>query len=162
MTIRHARRTDHTGIAEINTLAFGKPDEAALIQRLRDDGDVMFELVAEVDGVLEGHILFSRLWADNGRFYAALAPMAVRPALQTRGIGSALVRSSLDNAREFGAHGVLVLGHTGYYPKFGFLAETAAKVRSPYSGSPAFMALEIDPGAFAEPVIVAYPNAFAG
>ena len=116
MTIRHARRTDHTGIAEINTLAFGKPDEAALIQRLRDDGDVMFELVAEVDGVLEGHILFSRLWADNGRFYAALAPMAVRPALQTRGIGSALVRSSLDNAREFGAHGVLVLGLAGCAP----------------------------------------------
>jgi putative acetyltransferase len=160
--IRHARPADHAAIAEINTLAFGKPDEAALVQRLRDDGDVMLELVSDNDGVLEGHILLSRLWADNGRLYAALAPMAVRPALQIKGLGSALVRSSLESAREFGAHGVLVLGHVAYYPKFGFRAETAARVRSPFSGSPAFMALEIETGAFAEPVTVAYPNAFSG
>jgi putative acetyltransferase len=160
--IRYARPTDHAEIAEINTLAFGKPDEAALIQRLRDDGDVMFELVADEDGQLQGHILYSRLWADNAQLYAALAPMAVRPGRQIKGLGSDLVRASLVSAREFGACGVLVLGHTGYYPKFGFTAEMAGKVRAPYSGSPAFMALEIERGAFAEPVMVAYPNAFSG
>ena len=160
--IRHARPADHSGIAEINTLAFGKPDEAGLIARLREACDVMFELVADEDDTLQGHILFSRLWADNGHLYAALAPMAVLPGLQARGIGSALVRAGLDTAREFGASGVLVLGHPGYYPKFGFLVETAANVRSPWSGSPAFMALEIERGAFAHPVMVAYSNAFAG
>jgi putative acetyltransferase len=56
----------------------------------------------------------------------------------------------------------LVLGHPGYYPKFGFTAETAANVRAPYSGSPAFMALAIERDAFVAPVMVAYPNAFAG
>ena len=159
--IRHARPVDHPDIAEINTLAFGKADEADLIARLREAGDVMFELVLEEAGTLQGHILFSRLWADNGQLYAALAPMAVRPRLQATGIGSALVRAGLASAREFGASGVLVLGHPGYYPKFGFLAETAAKVSSPYSGSPAFMALGIERGAFAHPVMVAYSNAFS-
>ncbi len=159
--IRHARPTDHAAITEINTLAFGKPDEAQLIARLRQDGDVMFELVVDDDGELQGHILYSRLWADNAQLYAALAPMAVRPGQQLKGLGSALVRASLASAREFGAHGVLVLGHPAYYPKFGFLAEMAANVRSPWSGSPAFMALEIEPGTFAQPVMVAYPNAFS-
>lgn len=160
--IRHARASDHAAIAAINTLAFGKPDEAAMIERLRDDGDVMFELVVDHAGTLDGHILYSRLWADNAQLYAALAPMAVRPERQIKGLGSDLVRASLTTAREFGTHGVLVLGHPLYYPKFGFAAETAANVRAPYSGSPAFMALEIERGAFEHPVMVAYPNAFAG
>ena len=160
--IRYARPADHAAIAEINTLAFAKPDEAALIQRLRQAGDVMFELVAEHDGHLVGHILYSRLWADNGQLYAALAPMSVRPERQTEGFGADLIRASLVSAREFGVHGVLVLGHPRYYRKFGFRAETAANVGAPYAGSPAVMALAVAPEAFAEPIRVAYPDAFSG
>ena len=160
--IRHARPADHGVIAQINTLAFGQPDEADLIERLRAEGDMMFELVAEDADRLEGHILFSRLWAGNGRLYAALAPMAVRPDRQRAGLGSTLVRAGLESAREFGACGVLVLGHPAYYPRFGFSAETAAKVRAPYAGSPAFMALALEADAFDEAVTVAYPSAFAG
>ena len=160
--IRHARPADHGVIAKINTLAFGQPDEADLIVRLRAEGDMMFELVAEDADQLEGHILFSRLWAGNGRLYAALAPMAVRPDRQGAGLGSALVRAGLESAREFGACGVLVLGHPAYYPRFGFSAETAAKVRAPYAGSPAFMALALEADAFDEAVTVAYPSAFGG
>ena len=158
--IRHARPADHAQIAEINTLAFGQPDEADLIARLRADGDMMFELVADDAGRLEGHILFSRLWAGNGRLYAALAPVAVRPNRQSVGLGSELVQSGLDSAREFGACGVLVLGHPTYYPRFGFSAEMAAKVRAPYAGSPAFMALALEADAFDEAITVAYPSAF--
>lgn len=160
--IRHARPADHGVIAQINTLAFGQPDEADLIERLRAEGDMMFELVAEDADRLEGHILFSRLWAGNGRLYAALAPMAVRPDRQRAGLGSTLVRAGLESAREFGACGVLVLGHPAYYPRFGFSAETAAKVRAPYAGSPAFMALALEADAFDEAVTVAYPSAFGG
>jgi putative acetyltransferase len=129
--IRYARAADHPAIAEINTLAFGQPDEAALVDRLRADGDVLFELVSETDGRVDGHILFSRLWADRAGMFAALAPMAVHPDRQRGGLGSALVRAGLESAREFGAHGVLVLGHPAYYPRFGFAAETARKVASP-------------------------------
>ena len=159
--IRYARAEDHPAIAEVNELAFGQPDEARLIERLRADGDVLFELVAEAEGQVEGHILFSRLFADRTDLFAALAPLAVRPSLQRTGLGSALVRAGLDSAREFGAHGVLVLGHPAYYPRFGFAPETAARVQSPFSGSPSFMAVELEPGAFAEPLSVGYPEAFS-
>lgn len=160
--IRYARPTDHPAIAEVNELAFGGPDEARLVERLRADGDVLFELVAVEGDDVVGHILFSRLYADRAELFAALAPMAVRPGLQRSGTGSALVRAGLDSAREFGAHGVLVLGHRQYYPRFGFLAETAANVTSPYSGSPSFMAVALEKGAFDHPLSVAYPDAFSG
>lgn len=160
--IRYARPADHLAIAEVNELAFGQPDEARLIQRLRDADDVLFELVVEEHGAIEGHILFSRLWADRLELFAALAPMAVRPGRQRSGLGSDLVRAGLESAREFGAHGVLVLGDPAYYPRFGFAAETAAKVRAPFAGNPAFMALALERGAFNAPLSVAYPDAFAG
>jgi putative acetyltransferase len=160
--IRYARAADHAAIAAVNTAAFGKPDEAALVARLRADEDVMFELVAEEAGEVVGHILFSRLWADRAELYAALAPVSVLPARQNAGHGSSLIRSGLECLREFGAHGVLVLGHPAYYPRFGFSADAAAQVRSTYAGSPAFMALALEDGAFAGPISVAYPDAFSG
>ncbi|WP_293677058.1 GNAT family N-acetyltransferase [uncultured Phenylobacterium sp.] len=160
--IRYARAADHPAITQINTLAFGQPDEAALIARLRAGGDVLFELVSETEGAVDGHILFSRLWADSTALFAALAPMSVHPDRQRAGLGSALVRAGLESAREFGAHGVLVLGHPAYYPRFGFAAETAGKISAPYAGSPAFMALALEHGAFDHPLSVAYPAAFSG
>ena len=158
--IRFARAADHPAIAEVVEAAFGQPDEARLVERLRAGDDVMFELVAEENGELTGHVLFSRLFADRAEMFAALAPLAVRPGLQRAGVGKALVRAALDHARECGAHGVLVLGHPAYYPKFGFAAETAARVKSPFSGSPSFMALALEKGAFDAPLMVAYPDAF--
>lgn len=160
--IRYARPGDHPAIAAVVEAAFGQPAEARLVERLRADGDALFELVAvEADAVV-GHILFSRLWADRYEMFAALAPLAVRPDLQKTGLGSALVRAGLESAKEFGAHGVIVLGHPAYYPRFGFSAETAAKVSSPYAGQPAFMAVALEPGAFDAPMTVAYPDAFGG
>jgi putative acetyltransferase len=159
--IRYARPADHAAIAEVVEEAFGRPDEAQLVTRLREAGDVLFELVSEADGALDGHILFSRLWADRSGMFAALAPLAVRPAQQRGGVGGALVRRGLESAREFGAHGVIVLGDPAYYPRFGFAAETAAQVRAPFSGLPAFMALALEPGAFDAPLSVAYPDAFS-
>ena len=66
--IRHARAADHPAIAEVNELAFGGTDEARLIERLRADGDVLFELVAVEDGAVTGHILFSRLLENIAYF----------------------------------------------------------------------------------------------
>lgn len=160
--IRLARHLDHAAIAAVVEAAFATPVEARLVERLRADGDVLFELVSEDDGEITGHILFSRLWADRYEMFAALAPLAVRPDLQRGGLGSKLTRAGLDTLREFGAHGVLVLGHPAYYPRFGFSAETAARVKAPYSGSPSFMALALEDGAFDAPISVAYPEAFAG
>ena len=160
--IRPVRTTDHAAVRAINLAAFGGAAEADLVERLRADGDVVFELVAEDQDGVFGHILFSRLWTDSEHLYAALAPMAVSPDRQRRGAGSDLVRSGLNLCKEFGARGVLVLGHPDYYPRFGFSHEATALVKAPYSGSPAFMARAFEDDAFANPLMVAYPSAFAG
>jgi putative acetyltransferase len=160
--IRYAKPADRPAIADVVTAAFGGEAEARLVERLRADDDVLFELVWIDEGEVTGHILFSRLWADRAEMFAALAPVSVRPGLQRAGVGSALIRAGLDYAKEFGAHGVLVLGHPAYYPKFGFTAEAARQVSSVYAGSPAFMALALEEGAFDQPLSVAYPDAFAG
>lgn len=160
--IRYARPADRPAIAAVVEAAFGQADEARLVERLRGD-DALFELVAHEDGEVVGHIMFSRLYADRVELIAALAPLAVRPDRQSTGLGSALVRRGLESAREFGAHGVIVLGHPDYYPRFGFSAATAAQVSSPpFSGRPSFMALALEPGTFDGPMTVAYPDAFAG
>jgi putative acetyltransferase len=158
--IRYARSNDHAAIAAVVEAAFGRADEARLVDALRANGDVMFELVAEEDGAVVGHILFSRLYADRDELIAALAPVAVRPDRQASGVGSALVRASLESAREFGAWGVLVLGDPAYYGRFGFTAEAAAQVSAPYRGLAAFQALALEDGVFDRPVLVDYPEAF--
>jgi len=160
--IRYARAADHPAIADVVAAAFGRADEADLVARLRTDGDVIFELVAEEDGVETGHILFSRLWADHAGLFGALAPLAVRPEGQRAGVGSALVRAGLASAREFGCHGVLVLGDPAYYGRFGFSAETAAQVQAPFRGLAAFQGLALEPEAFDGPLTVGYPSAFDG
>lgn len=160
--IRYARSNDHAAIAAVVEAAFGRADEARLVEALRANGDVMFELVADEDGAVVGHILFSRLYADRDELIAALAPVAVRPDRQASGLGSALVRASLESAREFGAWGVLVLGDPAYYGRFGFTAEAAARVAAPYKGLPAFQALALEDGVFDRPVLVDYPEAFRG
>jgi hypothetical protein len=77
----------------------------------------------------------------------ALAPVAVRPDHQKRGIGSALIRSGLEACRAGGHRIVVVLGHAEYYPRFGFSAKLAEPLSSPFSGRDSWMALELVPGA---------------
>ena len=158
--IRHATPADQAAIRAVVHAAFGQADEADLVERLRSAGDVMFELVEEDGGEIVGHILYSRLWADSVSLYAALAPMAVLPDRQRDGVGKRLVTASIETAKDFGACAIIVLGHPEYYPKFGFTADAAAKVKSPFSGGPAFMALALEDGALEAPLLIAYPDAF--
>jgi putative acetyltransferase len=160
--IRYARAADHEAIAGVVAAAFGRADEADLVARLRAEEDVLFELVADEDGAIAGHVMFNRLWADRYDLYAALAPLAVAPGRQRAGVGASLVRAGLECAREFGAAGVLVLGDPAYYGRFGFSAAAAAQVGCPYKGLAAFQALALDDSAFDAPMTVAYPDAFAG
>lgn len=159
--IRYARADDHAAIDDVVAQAFGRAAEAALVRRLREGEDRLFELVAEDGGVIAGHIFFSRLWADRPELFGALAPLAVQPKRQRQGLGGELIRAGLDCAREFGCHGLLVLGDPTYYGRFGFSAETAREVRAPFRGLAAFQALALEPGAFDGPLTVAYPDAFS-
>ncbi len=124
--IRTEMRHDRDAIAGLLTTAFGGPDEARLVDMLRRDEHLAASLVAEADGTLVGHIALSPIAADIPAL--ALAPVAVHPAMQGRGIGSALIRAAQE---AFADHAIIVLGDPGYYGRFGF---TRADLASPYSG----------------------------
>jgi putative acetyltransferase len=166
LTVRDETPADRGAVREVNRLAFGRDGEARLVDALRDGGYARVSLVAVVDGRVVGHILFSTLpitTVDGPPIEAlALAPMAVVPARQRQGVGSALVREGLRACREAGHRAIVVLGHTEFYPRFGFSAALARRLSSPFSG-PAFMALELTPGAL-DGVAgeVRYPPPFEG
>jgi len=147
--IRPETPADHEAIRQVNRLAFGQDAEARLVDALRDGGFMRASLVAEVEGQVVGHILFSDLpiIAEHGTIPAlALAPMAVLPRFQRQGIGTRLVEEGLRVFRQQGHKIVVVLGHPHFYPRFGFSAILAQRLASPYSGE-AFMALELVSGA---------------
>ena len=156
--IRPAAPGDHAAIRAVEEAAFGQPDEAELVDRLRADVDALVELVAEDGGEVVGHILFSPMRNEAGLSVAALAPVAVAPARQRGGVGGALVRAGLEACRAAGVDLVVVLGHADYYPRFGFSAQAAEALTAPFSG-PHFMALELTPGAL-RPMTVRYAPAF--
>jgi putative acetyltransferase len=157
-------RSEHrAAIAALSRAAFAGDYEAELIEDLRRDGAVVASLVALEAGAVVGHILFSDLSIEiDGRAISAasLATMAVRPDHQRQGIGSRLVSEGLSVVRQRRRSAVIVVGHVAYYPRFGFSAELARKLESPFRGD-RFMALELVPGALAGRAgSVRYPAAF--
>jgi putative acetyltransferase len=149
INIRAEGPPDLAAIRFVNEAAFGEPSEADLVDQLRAGNYALLSLVAEVDAVIAGHIIFSRMWIDGPPqplAVVALAPVAVLPEHQRHGIGSRLIREGLDLLRARDESIVIVLGHPGYYPRFGFSATLAAQLESPFPGS-SFMALELKPGA---------------
>jgi putative acetyltransferase len=148
--VRAETPEDLEAIREVNRRAFGREEEARLVDALRDGGYSRLSLVAEEGGRVVGHVLFSDLpilTPQASTLHAlALAPVAVLPDRQRQGIGSRLVREGLRACAEAGHRVVVVLGHPAYYPRFGFSAQLAERLKAPFSG-PAFMALELVPGA---------------
>ncbi len=147
MIIRSELPKDRPAIARLTAEAFGGTDEVALIDRLKEADLVAASLVAEKNGKIVGHILLSRLNAQfNGRPLKALslAPLAVLPALQRKGLGAELVNASIGAARDLEAEVMFVLGHPHYYQRFGFSPEKAAKFNNPFNRD-AFMALDLFP-----------------
>jgi putative acetyltransferase len=139
---------DRSAIRSIHEAAFGRPDEAGLIDILRAEGAVLASLVAEREGRIVGHLLFSRMWIETSTgevSAAALAPVAVEPEHQRRGIGARLIRYGLDLLRAGGERIVIVLGHPQYYSRFGFSPANARPLESPFPAD-SYMAMELVPG----------------
>lgn len=153
MLIRAERDTDHAAVHAVNAAAFPTPLEADLVDALRRQAHPLISLVAERDGAILGHILFSPVTLE-GRpdlRLMGLAPLAVAPEHQRSGIGSALVRAGLAECRHLGFSAVVVLGHPEYYPRFGFTPAVRYGLRSEYDvPAEVFMALELIPGALRE------------
>ena len=122
MNIRTEKTTDIDKIWNINVEAFKTEAEANLVDALRDSGTPYISLVAEEDHELVGHILFTpvELVGDaSGLRVMGLAPMAVVPKFQNRGIGSLLVKTGIQQCISEGCDAIVVLGHPEYYPRFG-------------------------------------------
>lgn len=152
-------------VLALNRLAFEGEEEARIIEALTRDDLIVLSLVAMDGAEVAGHILFSRLdvTVDDKEIKAvALAPMAVLPDHQNKGIGSALVKRGGDLLAARGFEAILVVGHTDFYPRFGFTPETVRHIACPFQGLDAFMGLELKPGALAgESGLCRYPAAFA-
>jgi putative acetyltransferase len=163
LVIRAEAATDYSMIRQVNETAFGGAEEADLVDSLRTGGFVLLSLVAELERRIVGHILFSRMSIETptGAVPAvALAPMAVLPPYQRRGIGARLIGYGLVSLRGLGERIVIVVGHPEYYPRFGFSAAQARSLEGPFSRE-AFMALELSPGALdGISGRVKYPDAF--
>lgn len=136
ISIRAAEPEDRSLIASIVDDAFEGPDEAKLVQHLHNNGDVVLELVAELDGAIAGHILFSRLHIEGEtRFEAvALAPLSVASDHQGKGVGAALIKAAHQQLVLMGETLSVVLGDPGYYGRFSYTNERASGFASPYQG----------------------------
>ena len=151
ITIRAETPEDFPAVRRVNELAFEGPAEAALVDALRPASDPQVSLVAVAGGQVVGHIFFSPVAVesgDSGPPAMGLAPMAVLPEYQRRGVGSRLVREGLEECRRLGCRAVFVLGHPEYYPRFGFVPAAPRGLRSEYDvPEEAFMVAELLPGA---------------
>jgi len=148
--VRDERPGDVAAVRAVVTDAFGRPDEAHLVDLLRAAGKATVSLVAERDCRVVGHVLFSPVVLDGAPAAAGLAPLAVLPAAQRQGIGAALVRLGLARCRAAGHGYVVVLGDPAYYGRFGFVAAERFGLGCEYDVTPgAFQVLELAPGALA-------------
>jgi len=161
--IRPERPADVAAVREIHQLAFPSDAEARLVDALRASGQALVSLVAERRGELVGHVLFTPVTLEPpGPPGAGLAPIAVRPSWQRRGIGGALVREGLAACAAMGIAFVVVLGDPGYYGRFGFRRASARGLANEYGADAAFGVAEIVPGALTGgPALVRYHPEFA-
>jgi putative acetyltransferase len=136
--IRSERPGDEAAIRDLTRQAFAEMpfsdgDEHHIVDALRTDGDLRLSLVALERAAIVGHIAFSPVTiSDRSEGWFGLGPVSVTPALQRRGIGSALIVRGIADLRGQGARGIVLLGSPAYYARFGF----AHDPRLVYPGPP--------------------------
>jgi putative acetyltransferase len=148
--IRAEQTDDCAAIREVHVRAFGGDEEGSLVDLLRNRKKAVISLVAVWQERVVGHILFSPISISNAPedFRAVgLAPLAVLPDFQNHGIGSQLTRAGLEACRQRDYDAVVVLGHPGYYPRFGFSRAKDYGLDNEYDATDAFMVMELKPGA---------------
>lgn len=123
ITIRDEQPSDIDAIYQVEFDAFGQADEADLVNRLRDQNVSWISHVALLNSEIFGHAMYSMVTVTDGdtvREFPALAPLAVAPSHQKKGIGGHLMRAGLQATRDAGYGLMFLIGHPSYYPRFGF------------------------------------------
>jgi predicted N-acetyltransferase YhbS len=168
LEIRQETAADFAAVYKLNKAAFEQDLEAKLVEDLRTGEAFIPELslVAAIDGKIVGHILFTKITIRDETGHQAdslaLAPMAVMPGFQNKGIGGQLINKGLQKARELGHKSVIVVGHENYYPKFGFVPAQTWNIKAPFEvPAHAFMGIELVAGGLknVEGTVV-YPKEF--
>ena len=149
MLIRAEEQRDWAGVHAVNVSAFETSAEANLVNALREQAQPLVSLIAEDDDAIVGHIMFSPVTLSGhlALRIMGLAPMAVAPEHQRKGIGSALVRAGLEQCKQLGFGAVVVLGHPAYYPRFGFSSSARFGIGCEYDvPEEVFMVAELQAG----------------
>ncbi|MEG4149172.1 N-acetyltransferase [Microcoleus sp. Pol12B5] len=151
MDIRTEKPEDLEAVRNINIAAFGRENEANLVDKLRGIAST-FSFVAVDSDRLVGHIFFSPVVVEGkcsrNVSILGLAPVAVLPEYQRQGIGTLLIREGLKQCARSGFQAVVVLGHPDFYPRFGFIPASRKSLKCEYDvPDEAFMVLELDSGA---------------
>ncbi len=143
---------DAQKIREIHLQAFAQPEQAEVVDLVRQAGKAIISLIAIQDNEIVGHILFSpvTLIPDpvnvNG---LGLAPLAVLPSMQKNGIGSKLIQAGLSLGRQKKFDYVVVLGDPAYYTRFGFHPASCFGLQNEYGIDERFMVIELIPNSLA-------------
>ena len=166
-------REDYAAIAEVNNLAFGRENEAKLIAKIRkstmstatlcDRYIAELSLVAKLDNKVVGHIMFSYIDLVNKETIKvlALAPVAVLPKYQNKGIGSLLIKTGLEIAESIQTPMIIVLGEPKFYNRFGFKPAINYGIQSPFDvPNEYFMVKHLNSESEKLSGIISYPSAF--
>ena len=143
VTIRNEEARDIGQVREVLRRAFPTDAESQLVDALRANGKATISLVAELNGQVAGHILFSPVsTTPPGEAKGiGLAPVAVRPDVQAQGIGSKLIREGLSLCKALGFDYCVVLGDPKYYQRFGFERASNFGIRNEYGVDHEFMVI---------------------
>jgi putative acetyltransferase len=159
IAIRAETPGDRDGVREVLRAAFRGETEAKLVDELHAADDIVLSLAATTaEGRVIGYVAFTRLLVAQADCIG-LAPVAVTPPYQKRGIGKALIEQGISMLRQRGEKLIFVLGDPAYYTRFGFDLTAAAAFTSSYAG-PYFMARPLSADAPTSGP-VQYPPAFA-
>ncbi|QSW89988.1 MULTISPECIES: N-acetyltransferase [Flavobacterium] len=140
--IRQENKNDYESVFRLiekafKDLEYSDHNEQFLVERLRkSEGFIpQLSIVAEVGGQIVGHILFTKLQIVNelNVFESlALAPVSVLPEFQGKEIGSKLILYGHEQAERLGYESVVLLGHEGYYPRFGYERCEKYNIKMPF------------------------------
>lgn len=159
--VRPEQPSDLQAIQHVLVSAFPTSEEAELVKKLRREGHLTISLVAEEEGEVIGYIAFSPVSVEGHTGGLGLGPVAVLPDHQSLGVGCELVQTGIEAAQATGVPYVVVLGHSSYYPRFGFKFAHPLGYDNEYDADESFMILELKAEGLPPRGVVKYGAEFA-